>query len=348
MDIDMEYVADQLEKLINVPSPSGYTDKVIQFMEQELKLLNLDFQRIQKGGLLVTIEGADTKKHRLLSAHVDTLGAMVKEITDKGKLKLSLVGGFTFNSIEGEYCQIHTNEGRTYTGTIHLNKTSVHIHKDTHSIERSADNMEVRIDEKVSSMDDVKRLGIQIGDFVSFEPRFAKLANGFIKSRHIDAKAPVACLLAILKDISLNKLVIPYTTHFFFSNNEEIGYGANSNIPQETVEYVAVDIGICGIGQASNEFSVSICAKDSGGPYHYELRKQLITLAGELNIDYTIDIFPNYGSDATSAMRAGYDVKHGLIGPGVDSSHALERTHLESLNNTAKLALAYIMSAMIE
>lgn len=348
MKLDMKYAADQLEMLINIPSPSGYTDKVIQHLEQELKDLKLDYCRIQKGGLLVTVTGTNNTRHRLLSAHVDTLGAMVKEITDKGKLKLSLVGGFTFNSIEGEYCQIHTLAGLTHSGTIHLNKTSVHIHKDSHAIERSADNMEVRIDAKVSSREDVKELGIQIGDFISFEPRYTKLANGYIKSRHIDAKAPVACLLAILKDISLNKIALPHTTYFFFSNNEEIGFGANSNIPDETVEFVAVDIGICGIGQASTEFSVSICAKDSGGPYHYELRKQLIALANEQNMDYTIDIFPNYGSDATSAMRAGYDIKHALIGPGVDSSHAMERTHLEALENTAKLAFAYIMSPMID
>ncbi|QGR00027.1 M42 family peptidase [Paenibacillus psychroresistens] len=343
----MDYVVNILEKLIGIPSPSGYTDSIVEFLQQELNTFNMASQRIQKGGLLVTVAGSDSSKHRLVSAHVDTLGAMVKEITDKGKLKLSLVGGFTYNSIEGEYCQIHTLDGRIYTGTIHLSKTSVHIHRDTNLIERSQENMEVRLDEQVKSLDEVKELGIQIGDFISFSPRFVKLDNGFIKSRHIDAKAPVACLLAILKDFSENKVVIPYTTHFFFSNNEEIGFGANSNIPEETVEYVAVDIGICGIGQASNEFSVSICAKDSGGPYHYELRKQLVQLAIEQNIGYTIDIFPNYGSDATSAMHAGYDVKHGLIGPGVDSSHAMERTHQDSLENTSKLVRAYLLSSMM-
>jgi putative aminopeptidase FrvX len=342
----MDYVVNILEKLIGIPSPSGYTDPIIEFLEQELKEYNISGQRIQKGGLLVTVAGSDSSKHRLVSAHVDTLGAMVKEISDKGKLKLSLVGGFTFNSIEGEYCQVHTLDGRIYAGTIQFSKTSVHIHRDTNLIERSQDNMEVRLDERVKSSEEVKRLGIQIGDFISFTPRFVKLDNGFIKSRHIDAKAPVACLLAILKDFSDNKVMIPYTTHFFFSNNEEIGFGANSNIPEETVEYVAIDIGICGIGQASDEFSVSICAKDSGGPYHYELRRQLVALAIEQNIGYSIDIFPNYASDVTTAMRAGYDVKHGLIGPGVDSSHAMERTHQDALDNTTKLARAYLLSAM--
>jgi putative aminopeptidase FrvX len=348
MNIDMDYVVNIMEKLIDIPSPSGFTDKIIEFLEQELKTLSITSQRIQKGGLLVTVVGTEQSKHRLVSAHVDTLGAMVKEITEKGKIKMTLVGGFTFNSIEGEYCQVHTLDGRVYTGTIHLSKTSVHIHKDTHLIERSAENMEVRLDARVGNVEEVKELGIQLGDFISFAPRFVKLDNGFIKSRHIDAKAPVACLLTILKDFSQNNAVIPYTTHFFFSNNEEIGFGANSNIPQETVEYVSVDIGICGIGQASDEFSVSICAKDSGGPYHYQLRKQLVNLAAENNIAYKIDIFPNYGSDATSAMHAGYDVKHGLIGPGVNSSHSMERTHVESLIQTSKLLRSYLLSTMID
>jgi aminopeptidase len=187
-----------------------------------------------------------------------------------------------------------------------------------------------------------------VGDFISFNPRFNKTDYGYIKSRHLDAKAPAACLLALLKHLSGSKAAIPYTTHFFFSNNEEIGFGGNSNIPKETLEYVAVDIGISGLGQASDEYSVSICAKDSGGPYHYKLRKQLTALAISNEINYKVDIFPNYASDVTSAMHAGYDLKHGLIGPGVDSSHAMERTHQDSLANTIKLVHAYILSPMID
>jgi putative aminopeptidase FrvX len=348
MKVNMDDLIHQLERLINIPSPTGYTENIVKFIEAELHRLNIPTKRIQKGGLLATVAGTDTQKHRLVSAHVDTLGAMVKEVHANGKLKLSLIGGFTFNAIEGEYCQIHTLDGQTFSGTIHLSKTSVHIHRDTKLIERSEDNMEVRVDAPVKNPEDVTKLGIQVGDFISFNPRFTKADHGYIKSRHLDAKAPAACLLAVLKHISESREMIPHTTHFFFSNNEEIGFGGNSNITKETLEYVAVDIGISGMGQASDEFSVSICAKDSGGPYHYGLRKHLTALAAANKIDYKVDIFPNYASDVTSAMLAGYDLKHGLIGPGVDSSHAMERTHQDALANTTKLVFAYLVSPMID
>jgi putative aminopeptidase FrvX len=344
---NLEETFKLLVDLVSIPSPSGNTNEVITYVENYLAGLQVETKRNRKGGLIATLNGKDSSRHRMLTAHVDTLGAMVKEIKSNGRLKIDLIGGFKYNSIEGEYCQIETSSGKKYTGTILMRQTSVHVYKDAGKAERNQDNMEVRIDEKVTNADEVRALGIEVGDFVSFDPRVEVTESGFIKSRHLDDKASVAILLQLIKQLKSENIELPYTTHFLISNNEEIGYGGNSNITPETVEYLAVDMGAMGDGQSTDEYTVSICVKDASGPYHYELRKQLVRLAEENNVEYKLDIYPYYGSDASAAIRSGHDIVHGLIGPGIDSSHAFERTHQASIENTAKLLYHYVQSNMV-
>ncbi|SFJ92186.1 MULTISPECIES: M42 family metallopeptidase [unclassified Bacillus (in: firmicutes)] len=337
-----------IKQLVSIPSPSGNTNTIIRFIEDYVKEWNVEMKRNNKGGLIITIKGEDDTRQRLLTAHVDTLGAMVKEIKADGRLRLSMIGGFRWNAVEGEYCEIETASGKTYTGTILIHQTSVHVYKNAGEAKRDEQNMEIRIDERVSSPEEVRELGIEVGDFVSFDPRVQMTDSGYIKSRHLDDKASVAILLQLIKRLQDKNVKLPYTTHFLISNNEEIGYGGNSNIPEETVEYLAVDMGALGDGQASDEYTVSICAKDSSGPYHYAMRKHLVELAKANNIEYKVDIYPFYGSDASAAIRAGADVKHGLIGPGIDASHAYERTHETSIAHTEALIYAYVQSELVE
>ncbi|MBD1380271.1 M42 family metallopeptidase [Metabacillus arenae] len=338
---------DLIKKLVSIPSPSGNTNEVISFVENYLKELQVETKRNRKGGLIATLKGEDDSNHRMLTAHVDTLGAIVKEIKASGRLKLDLIGGFRYNSIEGEYCQIETAAGKKITGTILMHQTSVHVYKDAGKAERNQENMEVRLDEVVHNEEDVRQLGVQVGDFVSFDPRVEVTPSGFIKSRHLDDKASVGILLQLIKQIKDENITLPNTTHFLISNNEEIGYGGNSNITPETVEYLAVDMGAIGDGQSTDEYTVSICVKDSSGPYHYELRKHLAAIADSNNIGYKLDIYPYYGSDASAAIKAGHDIVHGLIGPGIDSSHAFERTHKKSIEETLKLLYYYVQSEMV-
>ncbi|MBG9916571.1 M42 family metallopeptidase [Bacillus sonorensis] len=336
-----------IKELVSIPSPTGNTYQIIDYIHQLLKEQGIETKINHKGGLIATIPGRDESRHRLLTAHVDTLGAMVKEIKADGRLKIDVIGGFRYNSIEGEYCRIETSSGKSYTGTILMHQTSVHVYKDAGKAERSQNNMEVRIDEPVRSEKDTRALGIDVGDFISFDPRVEITPSGFIKSRHLDDKASVALLLQLIRQIKREGISLPYTTHFLISNNEEIGYGGNSNIPPETVEYLAVDMGAIGDGQSTDEYSVSICAKDSSGPYHYGFRKRLVELCEKHGIEYKLDIYPYYGSDASAAIKAGHDIIHGLIGPGIDASHAFERTHQTSLEHTAQLLYRYIQSDMV-
>jgi putative aminopeptidase FrvX len=344
----IETTVQLLKELVEIPSPAGNTYEVMDYIEKYLLEFNVESTRTRKGGLLVTIPGEDVDHHRLVTAHVDTLGAIVKEIKPSGRLKLDRIGGFSFNSVEGEYCQIQTRSGKIYTGTILMHQTSLHVYRDMEGkLERNQVNMEIRLDEDVHNPEEVRQLGIEVGDFISFDPRFQVNPSGYIKSRHLDDKAAVAVLLELIKQVKQENLTLPYTTHFLVSNAEEIYYGGNSNITPETVEYLALDLGVTGDGQTSDEKSVSICAKDMSGPYHYQLRNHLIQLAEENGISYKVDIYPNYGSDAAAAIRSGYDIVHGLIGPGVDASHAYERTHISAIENTAKLLYHYIQSKMI-
>jgi len=332
-------------RIATTPSPVGYTAEVIAYLRAEFDRLGLSTRLLNKGGLLATLPGKNESEHRTLSGHVDTLGAMVNEIKLSGRLKLAKIGGYTMNSVEGEHCIVITAQGAKFTGTILTTKQSVHVYgPDAGKQERSDDNMEIRLDAVVKSKEDVAKLGIGVGDYVAFDPRTTVTDSGFIKSRHLDDKASVAILLGVAKHFADNKLSPARTTHFFVTNFEETGHGASVGTPPQTTEFLAVDMGCIGEGLSCTEYDVSICAKDSGGPYDYELRRQLVALAAELQLPYVVDIYPFYGSDAGAALRAGADVRTALIGPGVDASHAHERTHRSALEATAKLCVAYLLS----
>ena len=338
---------EAVAQLTKIPSPSGYTGLIMDYMINYLKEEGISVQQTPKGGLLASFPGKETQRHRFITAHVDTLGAMVRAIKSDGRIKIDLIGGFSYNAIEGENCTIHSaSNNDTYRGTILMHQTSVHVYKDARTAERNQDNIEIRLDEIVQSDQDVRDLGINVGDFVSFDPRVEISPSGFIKSRHLDDKVSVALLMELMVKIQNGQLNLAHTTHFYISNNEEIGYGGNSNIPSQVEEYLAVDMGAMGDDQQTDEHSVSICVKDGSGPYHFGFRQALVELCKQSKIPYQLDIYPYYNSDASAAMRAGIDVRHGLIGAGIDASHAYERTHFQSIDATYDLIESYLKTSM--
>ena len=336
----MDYIIKTIETLVNIPSPSGFTKEIMDFVREEAKRYGYPSEMNQKGGLIITVPGSGSEAIGL-SAHVDTLGAMVRSIDAEGTLKFTLVGGYTMHSVEGAYCKVHTRDGRTYTGTILIKSSSVHSYDDARTIERTDRNMMIRLDEIVKSREDVLTLGINSGDYISFDAKFQYTDAGFVKSRHLDDKASVAVLLGMLKEMSESGLVPEKSLRILISNFEEVGYGA-SYLPQEIKEFLAIDMGAIGDDLNGSEYAVTICAKDSSGPYDYEMTNRLIALAKENGIDYVIDIFPHYASDVSSALRGGNDIRGALIGQGVHASHGMERTHRLGLENTLKLLKAYI------
>ena len=344
----MQQTIDYLKKLTSIPSPTGFTREVADYLVEELERLGYKAIRTNKGGVNVIVKGKDDNKHRVVTAHVDTLGAMVRAVKADGRLKMAKIGGYPWNMIEGENCLVHVaSTGQTVSGTILIHQTSTHVYKDAGTAERTEDNMEVRLDAKVRNEKETRDLGIDVGDFISFDPRTIITETGFIKSRFLDDKVSAAILLDLLRKYKEENIELPQTTHFMFSVFEEVGHGANSNLPKEAVEYLAVDMGAMGDDQQTDEYTVSICVKDASGPYNYEFRNHLVQLAKDNDIQYKLDIYPYYGSDASAAMRAGAEVKHALLGAGIESSHSYERTHIDSVEQTQKLVNAYLRSTLV-
>ena len=344
----MQQTIDYLKKLTSIPSPTGYTREVADYIVGEVERLGYTVIRTNKGGVNVIVKGKDDNKHRVVTAHVDTLGAMVRAVKADGRLKMAKIGGYPWNMIEGENCLVHVaSTGQTVSGTILIHQTSTHVYKDAGTAERTEDNMEVRLDAKVRNEKETRDLGIDVGDFISFDPRTIITETGFIKSRFLDDKVSAAILLDLLRKYKEENIELPQTTHFMFSVFEEVGHGANSNLPKEAVEYLAVDMGAMGDDQQTDEYTVSICVKDASGPYNYEFRNHLVQLAKDNDIQYKLDIYPYYGSDASAAMRAGAEVKHALLGAGIESSHSYERTHIDSVEQTQKMVDVYLRSQLI-
>ena len=336
----VDYSVAQILALCAIPSPSGFTKNVTEYLTGELTQLGYKPVVSNKGAILVELGG--TGEPLVLSAHVDTLGAMVRSINDKGRLQLTMIGGYPENYVESENCIIHTRTGKQYSGCILLKNPAVHVNREVGETKRSFANMEVVIDEKVSSPEAVRKLGINAGDFVSLDPRTVYTASGFIKSRHLDDKAGSGLLLAAAKYFAGNSAILGRKVYLFFTVYEEVGHGGACGFPADVQEMLVVDMGAVGDDLGANEHVVSICAKDSRSPYDYDVTCKLIETAKTQQLEYAVDIYPFYGSDAAAALAAGHDIRHGLIGPGVAASHGYERTHIEGLENTLKLIIEYV------
>ena len=335
------YIKELAYKLFLTDSPTGYSAKVNNLLVEELQNLGYKPTITNKGNVKVFIEGKDTSKTVATSAHVDTLGLMVRSINGDGTLSVTNVGGPSIPTLDGEYCKVVTREGKEYQGTILCKSASVHVYEDARSKPRDLSTMVVRIDEVVKSAKDVQNLGIQNGDYICIDPKTTITESGFLKSRFIDDKGSVCAILGVLKKLSEGSLKPQYNTYVYFVNQEEVGHGA-ATVDSCVSEFVTVDMGCVGQDLAGNEYAVSICAKDSGGPYSYELTTKLIGLAKSNNINYVVDIFPFYGSDIGAAWRSGVDCQGGLIGPGVHASHGMERTHIDALEATMDLLYLYL------
>ncbi len=343
--IDSEFLLNFLSGLLNTPSPTGLAEPAITFTEQTLQAFPaLSLKRTRKGALLATWPSKNPGTPRALTAHADTLGAMVKQIKPNGRLLMTKLGGFAWNTVEGEGCTIHLSSGGHVRGSILFSMASTHVYNGkVNETRREDENMEVRLDARTTSAQGTEALGIRVGDFISFDPR-VEITNGFVRSRHLDDKACVACLVSAIQTLHQAHIEPANTTHFLISNYEEVGHGAAAGIPGDAGEVLSVDMAAVGEGQASDEFHATLCVKDSGGPYHHGLSQKLRQLAEEHGIPYIVDTYPYYGSDGEAFWHSGGDAAVALIGPGVDASHNYERTHLDALLATTQWVIAYLLS----
>ena len=337
-----EYAWEKTETLLSIDSPSGYTAKAAAWVKEAFEKLGFSASITAKGGVLADLGGKNTEDGLLLEAHADTLGGMVAEIKGNGRLRLTALGGMNANNGEAENVWVYTRSGKVIDGTLQLCNASVHVNGDYSSAKRSFDTMEVVLDEDVHTAADTRALGIEVGDIVCFEPRTRRTASGYLKSRFLDDKLSVGILLGFAKYLSDNSITPDRRTWIHVTVYEEVGHGGSASVPAGITEAISVDMGCVGDGLQCTEKQVSICAKDSGGPYSYEVVGKLIDAAKKTGADYAVDVYPYYGSDVEATLRSGVDIRHGLIGAGVYASHGYERSHMDGIYNTLRVLCGYL------
>lgn len=343
MENYVNYAVEKTTALLAIDSPTGYTRAAEEFVQKEFEALGFPAVRTNKGGILIDLGGKNADDALLLEAHADTLGGMVAEIKGSGRLRIVNVGGMNANNAEAENCRVVTKFNGIYEGTFQLCDASLHVNDNYNDTARKWKTMEVVLDELVSDAEDVKKLGISVGDFVCFEPRTRVTKSGYIKSRFLDDKLSVGILLGFAKYLADHKLVPERRVYVHVTVYEEVGHGGAASVPAGVTEAISVDMGCVGEGLQCTERQVSICAKDSGGPYSYEVVQKLIAAAKRENADYAVDIYPHYGSDVEATLSAGADIRHGLIGAGVYASHGYERSHKDGVLNTLRVLKGYLL-----
>ena len=337
-----EYATNRAVELLGIDSPTGFTAKAAEWVRKAFEELGFEAKITTKGGVLIDLGGENAEDALLLQAHTDTLGGMVAEIKSSGRLRLTNIGGMNANNGEAENVRVYTRDGRVVEGTLQLCNASVHVNGDYSSTKRGFDTTEVVLDEDVKSAEDTRALGIEAGDFVCFEPRTRVTASGYVKSRFLDDKLSVGILLGLAKFMKDENKTPSRKVYAHVTVYEEVGHGGSASVPEGVTESVSVDMGCVGDGLSCTEKQVSICAKDSHGPYSYEVTGKLIDAAKKENADYAVDVYPHYGSDVEATLRAGSDIRHGLIGAGVYASHGYERSHIDGVWNTLKVLKGYL------
>ena len=343
--IEMKYADfawEQTAALLAIDSPSGYTKNAALWVKNAFESLGFEAKITVKGGVIIDLGGKDENDGLLLEAHADTLGAMVAQVKGDGRLKLTALGGMRPENAEAENVKVYTRSGKIYDGTCQLCNASIHVNGSYGDTKRSWDTVEIVLDEDVNSAADTRKLGIEVGDIVCFDPRTRRTASGYLKSRFLDDKLSVGILLGFAKYLADNKIVPERRVWAHVTVYEEVGHGGSASVPAGITEAISVDMGCVGAGLQCTERQVSICAKDSGGPYSYEVVGKLIAAAKATEADYAVDIYPFYGSDVEATLRSGVDIRHGLIGAGVYASHGYERSHIDGVMNTLKVICGYL------
>ncbi len=342
MKLYTDFAVAQAMELLAIDSPTGFTKAAAEWVRNAFSALGFPAEICTKGGILVNLGGENSRDALLLEAHTDTLGAMVAEIKGNGRLRVTPLGGMRAENGETENVKVYTRCGKVLEGTLQLCNASVHVNGSYGDAKRSFENMEVVPDEPVRTADEMRALGAEVGDIVCFDPRTRLTSSGYLKSRFLDDKLSVGILLGLARYIRESGLIPHRRVYVHITVYEEVGHGGAAPVPDGVTEAISVDMGCVGEGLQCTERQVSICAKDSGGPYSYDVVGKLIDAAKREHADYAVDVYPHYGSDVEATLHAGSDVRHGLIGAGVYASHGYERSHWEGVRNTLLVLKGYL------
>lgn len=347
--IDRQYLSAVLAKLLTIDSPTGMTEAAVAFVCEELRDMGISFELTRRGAIRATVPGTQQVDHRAVAVHLDTLGAMVKQIKDNGRLEVSMIGHWSSRFAEGARVTVYADNGKTVRGTILTIKASGHTYNtEIESQPVTWEQLELRLDARVSNGDDVRALGVNVGDMVAVDTNAEFTDSGFVVSRHLDDKAGVAAVLAAIRSVVTGTMTLPVTCKFLFTIAEEVGLGAPHILDDDIAELVAVDNGTVAPEQNTSEYGVTIAMKDMSGPFDRKLNRHLLDLCEANGIEHARDVFKFYLSDVSAALKAGYDARGSLICFGLDASHGHERAHIDSFVAVADLLVAYLQSPPLD
>jgi peptidase M42 family hydrolase len=344
LNIDKDYLLNHLINIINIPSMTGYTDGIVHYVGEELKKLGIAFEITRRGAIRADLKGKRASPDRAIVAHLDTIGAMVRELKSNGRLSIVPIGNWSSRFAEGSRVTIFTDTCSKRGSVLPL-KASGHAYN--HEIDLlpiSWDNVEVRVDDRCNSIEDLLNCGYRVGDFISFDPNIEVLDTGFVVARHLDGKAGTAATLTAAKAILESSALLPVDCHLLFTISEEVGSGASAVLHQDVVEMLTVDMAPVAPVQNTSEYGVTIVMKDASGPFDYHLLHKLTQLCQSHNIEFKRDILNYYYCDSASAIEAGSDIRTALIGYGIDASHGYERVHMDSLYAVTEVLTIYAQS----
>ncbi|WP_434677565.1 osmoprotectant NAGGN system M42 family peptidase [Pseudomonas sp. R1-18] len=341
---DLNYLQKVLLEMLAIPSPTGFTDTIVRYVAEHLEQLGIPFELTRRGTIRATLRGRQNSPDRAVCAHLDTIGAIVREVKDNGRLSLAAVGCWSSRFAEGSRVSVFTENGVIRGSVLPLMASGHAFNTAVDEMPISWDHIELRLDAYCTTRADCESLGIGIGDFVAFDPLPEFTESGHISARHLDDKAGVAALLAALKAIVESGAEPLIDCHPLFTITEETGTGAAGVLPWDVSEFVGIDIAPVAPGQNSSEHAVSVAMQDSGGPYDYHLSRHLLRLGAESELPVRRDLFRYYYSDAHSAVTSGNDIRTALLAFGCDATHGYERTHIDSLAALSKLLAAYMLS----
>ena len=346
--LDLDYLRQTLTRLLQTPSPVGFTQRGSDLCVELLCEFDLPVEVGRKGIVTAQFAGRADSAPRAVTAHIDTLGAVVRAIKPNGRLQLSKLGNYSWNSLENASVTLTTDDGAEFVGVVLIANASHHLYSSGNGeVPRDAEHMELRLDAPARDADAVKQLGIRVGDVVAFDAD-PQWNHDYIRARFLDDKALVACLLTAIKALRDANLQPAQNTTIHIPNYEEVGHGGATGISSDVHEMLALDVAIVGQGQNSDERSCTVCARDADGPYDPKMRRRLKRLAREFEIDLVTDTFPEYCSDGDALWKSGADARVALIGPGVDGTHGIERTHLDGLVATTEMVIAYLLDEALE
>jgi peptidase M42 family hydrolase len=345
--VDTVHLCSRLLEMLAIPSPTGFTDELSRYVVAELESLGIGFQLSRRGTIIARLPGRDRSRARAVANHLDTIGAVVTDLKDNGRLSLAPVGTWSSRFAEGGRVTVFSRGG-TFRGQVLPLLASGHAFNERiDTLPVAWASVEVRLNEVCGNKQDLEQLGIGNGDFVAFDPDPEVSDSGYITARHLDNKAGAAALLTALKCLSEGEPPA-IDLSVMFTITEEVGTGASSSLGDDVVEFVGIDIGPVAPGQNARETGVTLCAQDTSGPFDRHMLDHLKRLCRQNDIAFQVDLFRYYYSDASSAVKAGHDVRDALITFGTDATHGYERTHLSSLESIARLLVAYSHSEPVE